>query len=104
MNNLFGASDAHRADPGSGRTRSTAVLRPQRPRAHVMHRDSAESFALAQEQVPNLASQMRVAFANIALKTGSSSPGELEMTLSTSEVAVCCSSASERSSVRCAAR
>ena len=31
---------------------------------------------------------------------GSSSPGELEMTLSTSLVAVCCSSDSERSSVR----
>ena len=35
------------------------------------------------------------------LKTGSSSPGELLMiTCSTSEVAVCCSSASLRSSVR----
>jgi hypothetical protein len=38
---------------------------------------------------PNFASQMRVAFS-----TGSNSPGELEMTRSTSEVAVCCSSAS----------
>ena len=47
-----------------------------------------------------MASQMRVAFASIALKTGSSSPGELEMTFSTSDVAVCCSSDSERSSVR----
>ena len=43
---------------------------------------------------------MRVAFANNALKTGSSSPGELEMTLSTSDVAVCCSSNSESSRVR----
>src|ERR1022692_891816 len=40
---------------------------------------------------------MRVAFSSIALNTGSSSPGELEMTLNTSEVAVCCSSASSRS-------
>ena len=32
---------------------------------------------------------MRVAFASIAWKTKPSSPGELEMTLSTSEVAVC---------------
>src|SRR5215467_12036676 len=39
---------------------------------------------------------MRVAFSSIALKTGCNSPGELEMTCSTSEVAVCCSSASER--------
>ena len=44
--------------------------------------------------MPNLASQMRVAFSSMASNTGSSSPGELEMTPSTSEVAVCCSSAS----------
>ena len=50
--------------------------------------------------MPNLASQMRVAFSSMAWNTGSSSPGELEMTLSTSEVAVCCSSDSVRSSVR----
>jgi hypothetical protein len=37
-----------------------------------------------------------VAFASMASKTGSSSPGELLMTPSTSEVAVCCSSASAR--------
>ena len=43
---------------------------------------------------------MRVAFSSIAWNTGSSSPGELEMTFSTSEVAVCCSSDSVRSSVR----
>ena len=34
--------------------------------------------------MPNLASQIRVAFSSIALNTGSSSPGELEMTRSTS--------------------
>ena len=42
--------------------------------------------------MPNLASQMRTAFSSMAWNTGSSSPGELEMTLSTSDVAVCCSS------------
>ena len=42
--------------------------------------------------MPNLASQMRVAFPRIASKTGCNSPGELEMTSSTSLVAVCCSS------------
>ena len=36
----------------------------------------------------------------MASNTGSSSPGELEMTFSTSEVAVCCSSASVSSRVR----
>src|SRR5262249_45834818 len=44
--------------------------------------------------MPNSAPQMRVAFASMASNTGLSSPGELEMTRSTSEVAVCCSSAS----------
>ena len=37
---------------------------------------------------------MRAAFASIASNTGSKLAGELEMTCSTSEVAVCCSSAS----------
>ena len=37
----------------------------------------------------------------MARNTGSSSLGELEMTCSTSEVAVCCSSASVSSRVRC---
>ena len=32
----------------------------------------------------------KVAFDNIASKTGCKSPGELEITFSTSEVAVCC--------------
>ena len=43
-----------------------------------------------------------IAFSSIASNTGSRSPGELEMTFSTSEVAVCCSSDSVRS--RCAAQ
>src|SRR5262245_2721673 len=41
---------------------------------------------------------MRVAFASMASKTGCKSPGELEITRSTSEVAVCCFSASARCS------
>src|SRR5262245_58668043 len=49
---------------------------------------------------PSLAPQMRTAFARIAWKTASSSPGELEMMRSTSEVAVCCSSDSESARVR----
>ena len=35
--------------------------------------------------------EMRTAFSNMVANTGCSSPGELEMTLSTSEVAVCSS-------------
>ena len=70
-------------------------------RAARRARGAAEGVALARSNMlPNLASQMRAAFSSMALNTGSSSPGELEMTLSTSEVAVCCSSDSLRSSVR----
>ena len=50
--------------------------------------------------LPNLASQMRTAFASMVSKTGSNSPGEFEMTCSTSEVAVCCSSSLGNSRVR----
>ena len=46
---------------------------------------------------PNSALQICVAFASIASNTGSNSPGELLMTLSTSAVAVCCSSDSRNS-------
>ena len=46
------------------------------------------------QRLPNLASQMRVALANMVLKTGSNALGALEMMRSTSEVAVCCSNAS----------
>ena len=49
---------------------------------------------------PHCASQMRMALASIVWKTGSIWPSEREMTPSTSEVAVCCSSASLRSRVR----
>ena len=41
---------------------------------------------------PNLASQIRTAFCSMASNTGWRSPGELLMTWSTSDVAVCCSS------------
>src|SRR5262249_50320641 len=51
-------------------------------------------------KTPNLASQRRVASASKVSNTRSSLPGELEITRSTSEVAVCCSRDSLRSSVR----
>jgi hypothetical protein len=50
--------------------------------------------------VPNLASQSRTAFASMASKIGASSPDELEIICSTSEVAFCCSRASASSRVR----
>src|SRR5262249_2683039 len=57
-------------------------------------------FPSRKNRLPNVASQMRVAFASMASKTGPSSPGELEMTFKTSDVAVCCSCASFSSRVR----
>ena len=50
--------------------------------------------------MPNFASQIRTAFSSMASKTGSRFAGDELMTLSTSDVAVCCSSDSVRSSVR----
>ena len=47
--------------------------------------------------VANLAWQIRVAFSKMAWNTGSNWPGEELMMRSTSEVALCCSSASSRS-------
>ena len=44
------------------------------------------------QRMPNLASQIRVAFPSMASKHRLQFAGELEMTFSTSEVAVCCSS------------
>ena len=46
------------------------------------------------------APQIRVALASMVSNTSSSSPGELLMTCSTSDVAVCCSSDSVSSFVR----
>jgi hypothetical protein len=64
------------------------------------HATARNVSASRRKRLPNFASQICVALRNIAANTGSSSPGELEMTWSTSEVAVCCSSASVRSVVR----
>ena len=57
-----------------------------------MLRDNSIAVAFAKHHGAELASQMRIAFSSMAWNTGSNSPGELEITLSTSAVAVCCSS------------
>ena len=44
-------------------------------------------------EMPNFAPQLRTALSSIVANTGSRSPGELAMTCSTSDVAVCRSSA-----------
>ena len=60
-----------------------------------------KSFAIVEQKVAELSvAQMRMAFASIASNTGFKSPGEEEMALRTSDVAVCCSRAFESSRVR----
>ena len=61
-------------------------------RRYVVEGSNTQYVPVVQVQIPNSAPQSRVAFASMASKTGCRSPGELEMTCSTSEVAVCCSS------------
>jgi len=50
--------------------------------------------------LPNFASQTRAALSSMVWKTGLNSPGDELMTRRTSDVAICCSSDSLRSSVR----
>ena len=69
-------------------------------RRQAVHRDRAETVALGKPQNAELGAADARGIVQHGLNTGSSSPGELEMTRSTSEVAVCCSSASESSRVR----
>ena len=58
----------------------------------------AKEFTIASKNsVPNLASQIRVAFSSIASKTGFKFPGDELMTLRTLEAAESCSNASSRS-------
>ena len=64
-----------------------------------MRRDDTISVSIVQEQNAELGPAERVALARTASKTGVNSPGELLMTRSTSEVAVCCSSDSLNSRV-----
>ena len=65
-----------------------------------MRRDEVQGIAVPAVDISELASQMRTAFSSMVANTGCRSPGELLMTWSTSDVAVCCSSASVRSAVR----
>src|SRR5262249_40359310 len=67
---------------------------------HTEQCNQASGGSLNRNIIPKLASQTRVAFSSMASNTGCSSPDELETTLSTSDVAVCCSKDSESSRVR----
>src|SRR5262245_25837614 len=66
----------------------------------AVHRHRAEIVPLSQEQIADLGLTDARRVLSMALNTGSSSPGELEITRSTSAVAVCCSNASVSSRVR----
>ena len=90
---------SQRRGQGGSADRAGATARARRHSAKaggtLCMRDGAKRIALAQNRVcrtwPRRCASRS---ASMAWNTGSSSPGELEMTRSTSEVAVCCSSAS----------
>ena len=76
----------------AGGRNGLAVLAFGISRRRIVHGDRAKHPSSIRNILPNLASQMRVAFSNMAANTGSRSPGDELMTRSTSAVAVCCSS------------
>ena len=83
---VLGRDAAGRADrSGRARTRADAAETPTSAGRCAMQTATAEDLVRrTADRLPNLAPQMRVAFSSMASNTGSSSPGELEMTFSTS--------------------
>ena len=100
MDNLFGLGDAVERDPGLSRRSSTGLRRDNRRGLLAVSGDGAKEISLAQEQTAERGLADADCILQHGIEHGLNSPGELEMTFRTSEVAVCCSSASERSSVR----
>jgi hypothetical protein len=68
---------------------------------HIVARDNVQCTSFIEIEVAEFGLAEPRPFPSMASKTGDSSPGVLEITPSTSAVAVCCSSASESSRVRC---
>ena len=85
--------------PGLSRRSTTGLLSAKISISlFAVNCDEAKDGSIAQDQIAERGlTDAELHSPTIALKTGSSSPGELEMTLSTSDVAVCCSSDSESS-------
>ena len=75
---LLRPGDAAKPVFGPGRITGSRRRCSANARRRAVHAHAAEGIAFAEIQVPNLASQMRVAFASMAWNTGSSSPGELD--------------------------
>ena len=76
---------ACRSCRGAGRNDRIAPRSSTNAGGTVCMRRGAKRVVLrSSNSMPNLASQMRVAFSSMAWNTGSSSPGDAEMTLSTS--------------------
>jgi hypothetical protein len=91
---LFDFQTRSRALPASGRNRPRCPKNSANAGGALSIAAIRNAFPSYSTRLPNLAWQIRTAFSSMALNTGSSSPGELLMTCSTSEVAICCSSAS----------
>src|SRR5262249_37202009 len=89
---LLRCGHAHEGMQRARMQRSALRDIPGESRRRIMPRADAEFHFRIKCKKPKLASQRRIAFARMLSKTGSNSPGELEMTCSTSEVAVCRSS------------
>ena len=82
VNLLCSEATRPRRVPGGGRNgRLTAALLARRAGAVQRRAMVGPSPSTRIQRLPNLASQMRVAFSSMAWNTGSRSPGELEMTL-----------------------
>src|SRR5215471_19208570 len=97
---LFDFQTRSRALPASGRNRPRCPKNSANAGGALSIAAIRAALPSYSTRLPNLAWQIRTAFASTASNTGSSLPGELEMMRSTSEVAVCCSSASASSRVR----
>ena len=99
LDNLFGPATRLRWATPQAEARGLALVLQQMPPEHCAGR-RAERIALERYETAELGPAIRTAFASMASNTGSSSPGELLMTFSTSDVAASCSNASSRSRVR----
>ena len=95
-------SDAPERDAAAWVDRRLSLRASTKCRRRAVVATTRNASPSRSDMTPNLRLAKPIAFASMVSNTGSSSPGERQMTCSTSLVAVCCSSASLRSSVRCA--
>src|SRR5262249_26524878 len=96
LSRLLRCHHASEGRPGYGAYERVAPSLLDVRRRCIMVRGDAENVPW-RYSTPNVAPHRRVAFDSAVANTGCRLPGELEMTLSTSDVAVCCCSDSRSS-------